>query len=819
MLLSLTSPHFPSKSLKPLKPTPIRCSLSQPAATRKPKPKPKPETLPKSAIQRISEKLRSLGFAEPDPPPPSGPGSAGEIFIPTPGELPRYRVGHTIDASWSTPENPVPSPGSGVAVAGLGRLWRREKEEEEKERRRRMEELPMAAELVLEEEELRRLRRDGIRLEKRLKVGKAGITEGIVNGIHERWRRSELVKIKCEDLCRMNMKRTHEILERKTGGLVVWRSGTIIILYRGANYKYPYFTDGDQADCNLDNISAEPDTDGISNGQEGKTLSPFIVYPLGQSPNTSLEKADNSLSNFGNPLAKSTNTSRPSLVAGVGSPKKVRLQLPGEAQLGEEADRLLDGLGPRFTDWWGYEPLPVDADLLPGIVHGFRRPFRLLPFGIKPKLTDREMTILRRLSRPLPCHFALGKNRNLQGLALSIVKLWERCEVVKIAIKRGVQNTNSEIMVEELKKLTGGTLLSRDREFIVFYRGKDFLPPAVSNAIEERRNSETGRQKQRPSVISDKENIASSPLCVGRPASVNNIQEETYNENLHIKGRGKVANLAIKRVETKLSQALEKKEKAEKLLAELEKPKEPLLVEADKEGITEEERYMLRKVGLRMKPFLLLGRRGVFAGTVENMHLHWKYRELVKIISKDRSIEHVEIAARTLEAESGGILVAVERVNKGHAIIVYRGKNYRRPATLRPMTLLNKKEAMKRSLEAQRRESLKLHVLSLSRNIEKLEDQMLVKNDQSAVDTKRLTEYEKSSSGDEMNKWDGSVGRHSSSSEFAHHQDNIEAEGHPTIYKMLLTECERSDTMDTVNEEGESTERGDSEVSTYSESE
>ncbi|RWW00317.1 hypothetical protein BHE74_00037902 [Ensete ventricosum] len=101
---------------------------------------------------------------------------------------------------------------------------------------------------------------------------------------------------------------------------------------------------------------------------------------------------------------------RSSLVVGVGSPKKVRVQLEGEVQLEEEADRLLDGLGPRFTDWWGCDPLPVDADLLPAVVPGFRKPLRLIPFGIKPKLTDREMTILRRLGRPLPCHFALGEN-------------------------------------------------------------------------------------------------------------------------------------------------------------------------------------------------------------------------------------------------------------------------------------------------------------------------------------------------------------------------------------------------------------------------
>lgn len=40
-----------------------------------------------------------------------------------------------------------------------------------------------------------------------------------------------------------------------------------------------------------------------------------------------------------------------------------------------------------------------------------------------------------------------------------------------------------------MQRLTGGTLIGRDREFIVLYRGKDFLPPAVSSAIEERRKS------------------------------------------------------------------------------------------------------------------------------------------------------------------------------------------------------------------------------------------------------------------------------------------------------------------------------------------
>ncbi|TKY68641.1 Chloroplastic group IIA intron splicing facilitator CRS1 [Spatholobus suberectus] len=49
---------------------------------------------------------------------------------------------------------------------------------------------------------------------------------------------------------------------------------------------------------------------------------------------------------------------------------------------------------------------------------------------------DYEMTTLKRLGGPLPCHFALGRKRKLQGLAGAIIKLWERCEIVKIAVKR-----------------------------------------------------------------------------------------------------------------------------------------------------------------------------------------------------------------------------------------------------------------------------------------------------------------------------------------------------------------------------------------------
>lgn len=170
--------------------------------------------------------------------------------------------------------------------------------------------------------------------------------------------------------------------------MVVWRSGSIIILYRGADYKYPYFF--------INNI--KPNDASVGN-------------PLSSSTDSEEGGVQDSYSVSTNDVAsgEQMKITQPPLIQGVGSRTRVRFQLPGEAQLAEEADKLLHGLGPRFTDWYGYDPLPVDADLLPAIVPGYRKPFRLLPFGVQPKLTNDEMTILRRLGRPLPCHFALGQ--------------------------------------------------------------------------------------------------------------------------------------------------------------------------------------------------------------------------------------------------------------------------------------------------------------------------------------------------------------------------------------------------------------------------
>lgn len=140
---------------------------------------------------------------------------------------------------------------------------------------------------------------------------------------------------------------------------MIWRSGSSLVLYRGISYKLKCV----QSFIQQNNLDTSP---GIRRG---------VVEAGGYVPEDA---------NY---------------------PKNV----PKE-QLSElcELNDLLDELGPRFHDWAGCAPLPVDADLLPTMVLGYRCPFRILPQRVKPCLSNKEMTEMRRLARTSPPHFALG---------------------------------------------------------------------------------------------------------------------------------------------------------------------------------------------------------------------------------------------------------------------------------------------------------------------------------------------------------------------------------------------------------------------------
>lgn len=270
----------------------------------------------------------------------------------------------------------------------------------------------------------------------------------------------------------------------------------------------------------------------------------------------------------------------------------------------------------------------------------------------------------------------------------------------------------------------------RNKFFIIIYRGKDFLPPLVATVLAERaaeakvhQDEEEIARSEAAAAVQARADVGTSiagTLAETFEAQAKWMMDSEEQEKMRAAAAEAKRAEAVRRVQRKLAIAQLKKQKAETDLAKLEVSLAPVEKPADQETLTNEEKFMFRKLGLRMKTFLLLGRRGVFDGVVENMHLHWKHRELVKILSKGISRAHVEDIARMLEYESGGILVAVEKVSNDYAIIVYRGKNYQRPTKLRPMNLLNKRKALKRSIEIQRQEALNYHISQLEENIKQL---------------------------------------------------------------------------------------------------
>lgn len=644
-----------------------------------------------SAIERIVLRLRNLGLGSDDEDKNEGEVESGDTMPVTGDE----KLGDLLQRDWVRPDSMlIEDEDEDDMILPWERGEERQEEEGDGRLKRRAVRAPTLAELTIEDEELRRLRRLGMTIRERINVPKAGITQAVLGKIHEKWRKEELVRLKFHEALAHDMKTAHEIVERRTGGLVTWRSGSVMVVFRGTNYEGP--------------PKPQP-VDG-----EGDSL--FVP----------------DVSSVDNPAMRNDNNAGPTLEKGS---LPVRNPVHAENMTVEEAEynSLLDGLGPRFVDWWGTGVLPVDGDLLPQSIPGYKTPLRILPTGMRPRLTNAEMTNLRKLAKSLPCHFALGRNRNHQGLAAAIIKLWEKSIVVKIAVKPGIQNTNNKLMAEEIKNLTGGVLLLRNKYYIVIYRGKDFLPTSVAAALSEREELTKHIQVVEEKVrTGGAEAIPSGEDGVGQPLAGTlaefyeaqarwgrEISAEEHEKMIEEASRAKSARV-VKRIEHKLALAQAKKLRAERLLAKIEASMIPAGPSDDQETITDEERFMFRRLGLRMKAYLLLGVRGVFDGVIENMHLHWKHRELVKLISKQKTLAFVEDTARLLEYESGGILVAIERVPKGYALIYYRGKNYRRPVSLRPRNLLTKAKALKRSVAMQRHEALSQHISELERTIEQM---------------------------------------------------------------------------------------------------
>lgn len=665
-----------------------------------------------TAIDRIVLRLRNLGLGSDDDEEKEENEFVDSEMVLTGDE----KLGDLLRRDWVRPDKMLIDDDEEGTVLP----WERDQEGNDEEGKeiggvkKRTMKAPTLAELTLEDSELRRLRTVGTMIRERITVPKAGITAPVLEKIHDQWRKSELVRLKFHEVLARDMKTAHEIVQRRTGGLVIWQSGSVMMVFRGVNYAGP---------------SSRPQS---SERDADHTL--FV-------PDVSAASATN------NQITRNGDTSL--------ATRSPALAGRAESMTEEETEfnSVLDGLGPRFYEWWGTGILPVDADLLPQTISGFKTPFRLLPTGMRPRLTNAEMTNLRKLAKSLPCHFALGRNRNHQGLAAAIIKLWEKSMVAKIAVKRGIQNTNNELMAEELKRLTGGVLLLRNKYYIVIYRGKDFVPTNVATALAERQEMtkeiQDAEEKVRNGAVEAAPSAEHGEALAGSLAEFYQAQaqwgrEKTSEEHermIQEASKTKITRV-VKKLEHKLFIAQSKRLKADKELAKIRESWLPAGAPDDQETITDEERVMFRRVGLRMKPYLPLGIRGVFDGVIENMHLHWKHRELVKLISKQKDIEFVEETARFLEFESGGILIDIVRVPKGYAIIYYRGKNYQRPISIRPRNLPSKARALKRWKALQRYEALTEHVGELENTIKQMKTENGGSDDIKDISTQSSEENE-----------------------------------------------------------------------------
>ncbi|KAL9255272.1 Chloroplastic group IIA intron splicing facilitator CRS1, chloroplastic-like protein [Drosera capensis] len=543
-----------------------------------------------------------------------------------------------------------------------------------------------AAEMCLDGDLLERLRREAKKMRVWVKVKKLGVTEGVVDEVHSIWRNNELVMLKFDvPLCR-NMERAQDIVELKTGGLVVWSKKDSLVAYRGCNYK--------------------------PSSRFRKIHPKYSAAGQASSLTTYYQKGLETNSTITNGLGKSGSVEESLLSQNLLDDNVVHMGTE-RTLYQSETDRLLDGLGPRFVDWWYPKPLPVDADLLPEVVPGFRPPLRISPPGVRAKLSDVELTYFRKLARSLPTHFVLGRNTKLQGLAVAILKLWHKSIIAKIAIKWGVPNTNNELMASELK--ARGVLLLRNKFILILYRGKDFIPGEVADLVLSREaelkkwylHEENSRLKGYETSNLDVE-ASSNMFTTGTLLEFHRIQamsgdsiKRCMNEEVQLQVEKARIEKEMRSQEYKLAILKKKIEKSEKGLFKLNVAEQPSEEEPDLEWITNEERECFRKIARKMHRVLVLGRRGVFDGVIEGLHQHWKHRELVKVITMQRSFAQVIYTANILERESGGILISVDKQKEGHAIIIYRGKNYRRPRHVGD-NLLSKRKALLRSLELQR---------------------------------------------------------------------------------------------------------------------
>ncbi|GMJ09379.1 hypothetical protein HRI_004607100 [Hibiscus trionum] len=158
------------------------------------------------------------------------------------------------------------------------------------------------------------------------------------------------------------------------------------------------------------------------------------------------------------------------------------------------------------------------------------------------------------------------------------------------------------------------------------------------------------------------------------------------------------------------------KKKVALLLQKLKKYELPELPPSvhDPELLTPEQLQAFKKIGFRNKNYVPVGVRGVFGGVVQNIHLHWKFHETVQVCCDNFPKEKIKEMATMLARLSGGIVINIHNVK---TIIMFRGRNYRRPKNLIPINTLTKRKALFKARFEQALEAQKLNIKKIEQEL------------------------------------------------------------------------------------------------------
>lgn len=166
-----------------------------------------------STMDKIVEKLKKFGYMDDVKETKENvqekrieKGSIEDIFYVEEGILPNPQGGFSLDSPLG-----IESKGGGNGEVRFP--WEKPKKPKAEEGSVRMKSRTSLAELTIPESELRRLMNLTLRTKSKTKIGGGGVTQAVVDTIHEKWKTSEIVKLKCEGAAALNMKRIHEILE------------------------------------------------------------------------------------------------------------------------------------------------------------------------------------------------------------------------------------------------------------------------------------------------------------------------------------------------------------------------------------------------------------------------------------------------------------------------------------------------------------------------------------------------------------------------------------------------------------------------------